>query len=123
MYLLFSHKLTKEQELDAKNTLNIKEFIYLPDNLQKLWSNIPPDINDIDRFLNPIKDFLKRNLKDGDFVLVQGDFGATCKIASFVKALKAKPVYATTVRDSKEELINGNIVKTSVFKHVMFRSF
>ena len=28
MILLFSHKLTKEQEIDAKNSLSIKEFIY-----------------------------------------------------------------------------------------------
>ena len=123
MYLLFSHKLTKEQELDAKNTLNIEEFVYLPDNLQKLWSNIPPDINDIDRFLNPIKDFLKQNINEKDFVLIQGDFGATCKMANFVKTLNATPIYATTIRDAKEELINGNIVKTSIFKHVKFRSF
>ena len=123
MYLLFSHKLTKEQEIDAIQNLKVKEFVYLPQDLQKIWSNIPADISDISKFLEPIKEFLKQNVKEKDFVLIQGDFGATCKMANFVKTLNATPVYATTIRDAKEELINGNIVKTSVFKHVMFRSF
>jgi hypothetical protein len=123
MFLLFSHTLTKEQEVDAIQNLKVKEFIYLPKNLQKIWSNVPADIENVDEFLEPIKEFLKQNVKEKDFVLIQGDFGATCKMANFVKTLNATPIYATTIRDAKEELINGKIVKTSVFKHVMFRSF
>ena len=122
MFLLFSHKLTKEQEIDAIQNLKVKEFVYLPQDLQKIWSNIPADISDISKFLEPIKEFLKQNVKEKDFVLIQGDFGATCKMANFVKMLNATPIYATTIRDAKEELINGKIVKTSIFKHVKFRS-
>jgi hypothetical protein len=123
MILLFSHKLTKEQQSDAIATLKVKEFIYLPDNLQSLWSNIPPDIDDLDKFLEPIKDFLKQNVKEGDFVLIQGDFGATYKMVNFVKKLSATPIYATTKRETQEKLIDNKIIKTSIFKHIAFRSY
>jgi hypothetical protein len=123
MFLIFSHTITQYQIKDAKNSLGIETFVYLPQELQKLWSNIPPDISDIGKFLEPIKNYLKQNLQPNDYVLVQGDFGATCKIASFVKTLNAKPIYATTIRDAQEKIIDGKVVKTSTFKHIMFRSF
>lgn len=123
MFLLFSHKLTKEQEDDAKNSFGIKNFIYLPQDLQELWSNIPPEIEDLDNYLEPIFKYLQENIKDGDYALVQGDFGATCKVANFVKSLNATALYATTKRNAVEKVVDGKMVKTSVFKHVRFRSY
>ena len=123
MFLLFSHTLTNEQEIDAMQNLKVKEFVYLPKSLQKIWSNVPADIENVDEFLEPIKEFLKQNVKEEDFVLIQGDFGATCKMVSVAKSLNAIAIYATTVRDSKEEIVDGKIVKTSFFKHIMFRRF
>jgi len=43
LFLLFSHKLTLSQKEYAKNEFGIKDFIYLPTNLQQLFSNIPPE--------------------------------------------------------------------------------
>ena len=123
MFLLFSHKLTSLQEEDAKKSLKVKEFIYLPPDLQDLWSNIPPDIEDLDNYLKPIFNYLKENIQKGDYALVQGDFGATCKVANFVKGLNAVAVYATTKRNSVEKNVDGKIVKTSTFEHVRFRKF
>jgi|AAUQ01.1.fsa_nt_gi hypothetical protein len=123
MALVFSHKLTLEQIEDAKESLGVEEFIKLPKDLQLLWSNIPPELENLDRELEPIKEFLKDNIKNGDFALVQGDFGATCKIVSFVKSIGATPIYATTKREVKEKEINGKVVKTSLFKHIRFREF
>ena len=54
--------------------------------------------------------------------MVQGDFGATCAIASFVNSLKGVAVYATTKRNVMEER-DGKIIKTSIFEHVRFRKF
>ena len=123
MFLLFSHTLTKEQIEDAKNNLGVEEFISLPQTLQQLWSNIPPDIKDLTSYLEPIKEWLQKQLKVGDYVLVQGDFGATCKMVSFVKRQNAKPIYATTKRNAIEIVENGKIIKKSIFKHVRFREF
>jgi len=123
MILLFSHTLTPEQKEDAKKTLKVDEFISLPDELQKLWSNVPPEIENLDNYLEPIFNYLRKNLKKGDFILVQGDFGATCKTAEFVKSLKTVPVYATTKREVVEKKEGDKVVKISTFKHVMFRKF
>jgi hypothetical protein len=123
MFLLFSHTLTQEQIKDAKKSLEIEEFVKLPQNLQELWSNIPPDIKDLNSYLEPIKEWLKEHLKSEDYALIQGDFGATCKMAKFVKEHSAKAVYATTQRNAKEKMVDGKIVKTSIFKHIMFREF
>jgi len=123
MILLFSHTLTPEQKEDAKETLKVDEFISLPKNLQKLWSNVPPEIENLDNYLEPIFKYLKENLKKKDYVLVQGDFGATCKTAEFVKSLEAVAVYATTKREVIEKKENNKIVKTSIFKLIRFRKF
>jgi len=123
MFLLFSHKLTQAQIINAKEQFGVGEFTYLSDELQHLWSNIPPDIVDLKEYLEPIKTYLSQNLKKDDVVLIQGDFGATCQMANLVKSFGVKAVYATTRRSVQEKTIDGKVVKTSVFEHVRFREF
>ncbi|SFV63254.1 Uncharacterized protein MJ1673 [hydrothermal vent metagenome] len=123
MILLFSHKLTAEQIADAKASLGVEEFVALDNDLQNIWSNIPASLENLSDYLQPIRDFLTADIQKGDVALVQGDFGATCAIASFVKSLGGVAVYATTKRDVVEKEIDGKIVKTSVFEHVRFREF
>ena len=50
--LLFSHILTESQISELKNHFNIETITYLPDYLQNIWSNIPPDYIDIDKKLS-----------------------------------------------------------------------
>ena len=123
MILLFSHKITPQQIADAKSSFGVEEFVALDENLQQIWSNIPADLEDVVEYLQPIRDFLIEHIEEDDVVLVQGDFGATCAMASFVKSLGGVAVYATTKRNVEEKEINGKIVKTSVFEHVRFRKF
>ncbi len=123
MILFFSHSLTQAQRVDAKKSLEVENFLALPGELQQLWSNIPPYLEDLDSYLKPLKEYLLDNLKSGDVVLVQGDFGATCNIVSFVKSLGGVAVYATTKRDVKERVVDGKVVKSSVFEHIIFRRF
>lgn len=123
MMLLFSHKLSDEQIEDAKKSYNIENFIYLPKELQDLWSNIPPDIDTLERLLYPIKVFLKEQAKKDDLVLIQGDFGASFLMVKFSKTLELLPVYATTKRLAKEYIENGKNVKETIFKHRRFREY
>ena len=51
LFLLFSHTLTDGQKQDAKNSLLVESFISLTPQLQKLWSNIPEDKRDINKYL------------------------------------------------------------------------
>ena len=123
LILLFSHNLTDVQKQDAKGSFGVEQFVVLPKNLQTIWSNVPAELEDIGEYLQPIRDYLVDVMQQDDVVLVQGDFGATCAIASFVKSLDGVAVYATTKRNVEEQEIDGKIVKTSVFEHVRFRRF
>ncbi len=123
MILLFSHKLTPEQITDAKSSFGVEEFLLLDDDLQNIWSNVPADLEDVVEYLQPVRDFLIENMNEDDVALVQGDFGATCAIASFVKSLSGVAIYATTKRNVVEKESDGKIVKTSIFEHVRFRKF
>jgi len=123
MYLLFSHKLTEEQIKDAKINLGVREFIYLPENLQKIWSGIPPEIDCVSDYIRPIKEFLAQTSEKGDFVLIQGEFGAVVDMVKYCKKNGLIPVYSTTKRVSYEEKQGDKVIKKSVFNHVRFRRY
>lgn len=123
LHLLFNHNLTDKQRKDATKSFHIDEFVSLPDDLQQLWINIPADLKSLNCYLNPIETYLKDSVKSGDYVLIQGDFGATCKMVGFAKQLGAIPVYATTKRDVIEVKEGNAVIKKSVFQHKMFRRY
>lgn len=123
MFLLFSHKLTAEQIQNAKENFGISEFVYLPENLQKIWSNIPPEGSlDMSPFLIY---FQEMKLSSPDIVLVSGDFGATVFMVDRIQnQFNCRAVYATTAREVVEKTLpDGSIKKESVFKFVQFRKF
>jgi hypothetical protein len=123
MILLFSHILNQQQIDDAKNSLHVSEFISMPQDLQKIWSNLDADLETIATSLEPIKIFLQKNSNKGDVVLIQGDFGASYMMVSFAKELRLTPVYATTKRTISEIIENEKTVKKSVFEHRRFREY
>ena len=124
MLLLFSHKLTQKQKDEAKDVYNVNNFIYLPDNLQSIWSAVSPDITSLEDVLKPIKSFVDKNIKKNDVVLIQGDFGATYEMVNYVKSKNAIAVYATTKRDIVEYINEkGEYMKKTVFEHRRFREY
>ncbi len=123
MFLLFSHNLTNDQIKDAKENLKVNKFIYLPKELQNIWSNIPPEVEDITDYLKPIKEFLKNNANDGDYVLIQGDFGATYNMVNYAFENNLIPIYATTKRVVKEVIEDGKVITIREFKHCRFRKY
>lgn len=123
MFLLFSHKLNSLQKEDAEKTYDIKEFIYLPDCLQKIWTTIDPTLDDLEKVLEPIKLFLKKNSNSEDFVLIQGDFGACYSLVTYCDILNLIPVYATTRRVSVDKTEGEKTIKTSIFQHVKYRRY
>jgi hypothetical protein len=101
--LLFSHNLTDEQHIDIKKSLKVNTIYNLPSNLQKMWSQVPTDRDLIfSDYLKDIERFLLTNLDSGDFVLIQGDFGATYYMINFCKLHSFIPIYSVNKRVSKE---------------------
>jgi len=123
LILLFSHTLTPTQERDAEQSLGIDTFVALPEELQKLWSSVPPDMESLAEYLSPIREFVAEVSSEGDAVLIQGDFGATYHLVSYALSLGLTPLYATTKRDVVEIREGDSVVKRSVSEHVRFRVY
>ena len=123
LFLLFSHTLTPAQEQDAKESLDIEQFVTLPTELQQLWSNIPPHLRELSDYLAPLKEYIRNHAKEGDVFLVQGDFGGCYEMVNFIKSLGFKAVHSTTKRDVVEKMVNGKVEKFSRFEHVIFRRY
>lgn len=123
MILLFNHTLTNAQKEDALSSLDVKEFIPLPKELQHTWSNIPTDVASLLMLLSPIREFITKEAKKGEYILIQGDFGATYAMVEFSKSLGLIPIYATTKREVIETKQGDKVVKKSIFKHERFRKY
>lgn len=120
LFILLNHALTDAQKSEAKKRFGIENFVNITN---EKWSNIPPEADNISEFLSEFALSLKSNAKKGDYLLIQGDFGATYALVRFALNLGITPIYATTKRISLEENENGvKIIKKS-FIHEQFREF
>ncbi len=122
--ILFNHRLTDEQELDAVDLLGVDEFCAPPVEVSSLWKAIPPDATELRHVLGPVFTWLDIEGKPGDYLLVQGDFGATCMVVDYATRTGLKPVYATTRRiTSQRENDDGSVEIIHRFHHVRFREY
>jgi len=122
LYLLFSHRLTEEQEKDAYKQFGIGSIVYLRKELLDIWTSIPAEAAVLEPVLEPIVKYFEV-LLEGDYVLVQGDFGATYILVNWIRSRGAIPVYATTKREVIEKQEGNKSIKTSVFQHVRYRIY
>ncbi len=126
-----NHILTPDQ-LSEVNKLGM-EVMELPDNVKQAWSNVTP--SNINRVIDLVIDSTNIILStdeslgctsDEDYfiegVLVAGHPGAVYQLCSKLMADGIKCFYAHTERQSIEREVNGEVIKTSVFKHKGFFS-
>ena len=124
LFLIFNHTFTEAQRVDARTSLRVDRIVTLPQELQAIWSNIPPDAPAIRAVLESLQFWLQSQAIEGDFVLIQGDFGACFLMVSFARDLGIIPVYSTTRRHAQEEVQpDGSIKLMHRFEHVRFRKY
>jgi hypothetical protein len=124
LFLLFNHKFTPLQEREAAAVLGVTSVVTLPAGLQDLWSDIPPDLEKLSGYLEPVRQWLLSHASKDDFVLVQGDFGACYLMVSFAMERGLIPVYSTTQRKAVEECLpDGSVMLTHQFQHRIFRRY
>ncbi|MDU1443549.1 MAG: CRISPR-associated protein Csx20 [Clostridium cochlearium] len=124
MFLLFSHELTEGQIKEAENRFKIEKFIYLTDELQKLWSNIPPEGELDETYIKEFKDFISSKSEKGDYILIQGEFGMTYNMVQWSFKKGYIPIYASSKRVYKYiQKEDGTIENIHIFKHVNFRRY
>lgn len=122
--MIFSHELTEPQQKEAYEAFGAEAIYALPQELNQLWSNIPAALPELAGFLRPVTQWLESQVHEGDFLLIQGDFGATYLMIEWGFRHKCIPVYATTERKViKEVLGNNEVVTHRVFEHVQFRRY
>jgi hypothetical protein len=124
LFHIFNHTLTDAQVDDAREHLGVECIVSPPERLQNLWRQVPADLEGIDGYLAPVKDWLAAEGRPGDFVLVQGDFGATWIMVNHAFKLGLVPVYSTTERQAEETITGDGAVRlVHHFQHRRFRRY
>lgn len=124
LFTLFNHTFTGDQEKDAYRSLGVQNIVSPPPAIQACWVKIPPDLADITGHLEPVLEWLRTIPNPGDYILTQGDSGATFMIVNECFTLGLIPVYSTTLRNAKEQPgENGQIDIIHRFSHVCFRGY
>lgn len=124
LFLLFNHQITETQREDASKSLGVGRIMDLPAGLKQVWGDIPADLPEIGAFLEPVRKWLEEESRPGDFVLIQGDFGACYLMAGFAFEKGLVPVYSTTDREVEEERGADGLVKvTHAFRHRIYRKY
>jgi len=124
MFLLFSHQLTMDQEESARTAFGVTSFHPPPEAVLAVWSQIPPDTTDLSPILQPVESWLEQHAQKGDLVLIQGDFGATFLMVNHALSLGLIPVYATTQRQARDNILSDGRIETHhVFKFKRFRVY
>lgn len=123
-FSIMNHNLSKRQKEEIVKSLGVKSILELPEKLKKIWLNLSPvGALDVDN-LSQIVNWLKENTKYDDYVLVQGEFGATFYIVDFCFKHGLMPLYATSKREYDEIILkNDNVKRTHIFNHVQFRRY
>jgi hypothetical protein len=124
LFLLFNHQFTPAQHQAAREELGVRQVVSLPPRLQDLWGQMPPEVPALRDYLEPVRVWLAAAARPGDYVLVQGDFGATYLMVGWAREQGFIPVYATTSREAVEEhRPDGSVKMVHYFQHQRFRRY
>lgn len=124
LLLLFNHTLTTAQHDAASRELGITQLVTPPLPLQQLWSNIPPESERLLPLLEPLLVWMGDTGQQGDYILIQGDFGACFLMINQSLQRGLVPIYSTTTRQAYEKhLEDGSVQLEHTFKHVRFRTY
>ena len=121
--VLMSHDMSKEQKLDAQNSLDISNIVEAPKNIKSIWANINPVGNLDQAELSKITNWIEQNSNTDDYILVQGEFGATFYIVDYCFKKGLIPVYATTKRRVTETREGDKVITNRIFVHEGYRKY
>ena len=121
-YVLLNHELTDSQIAEVQE-MGANSIIQPPQDIKDFWANVAPAGDLPLDTLRLVTGWLAEG-SAGDYVLAQGDFGATYYVVNWCFANGRIPVYATTGRVYQSQpLPDGSIRQTHIIKHVNFRNY
>lgn len=122
--LIFSHRLTPDQERELAERWKAGKFVYLPPELQELWAGVPPEVESLEPYLEPLFRWMAGSAAPGDLAFIQGEFGAVYLTVNRAFELGLIPIYATSRREVRENCLpDGSVIQERIFKHVRFRIY
>lgn len=123
LIVLMSHEMTKYQREDAYKSFKIDSIIEANKNIKDIWANINP-ISSLDLTkLDIVIDWIKEVSNKDDYILVQGEFGATFYIVDYCFKNNLIPIYATSKRQVSEHKECEKIITNRIFSHISFRKY
>ncbi len=124
LFILLNHTLTEEQIEEAKNKLKVNNIVELSLEQKNMWAQMPPDEKQHKKYVEEIINWLGKNADKGDYILVQGEFGATFTVVDFCLKNGFVPIYAVSERREEEvKHPDGSVEKKLIFKHKCFRKY
>ena len=121
--VLMSHDMSEIQKNDAYEKLKVTKIIEAPSEIKKIWGNINPISNLDTKFLEPVVLWISQSSKEEDYVLVQGEFGATFYIVDYCFKNNLIPVYATSLRRVDEIRQGDRVITNRVIVHEGYRNY
>lgn len=121
-FCLLNHQLTQNQIKELKEGFSVLEIVYPPEEISKLWSQIPATKTVDKSIINKITNWLLP-AENQDVLIVQGDFASTFIIADFALKKELIPICATTKRVAKESRQGETVKREYIFEHVCFRKY
>lgn len=116
-----NHNMTADQIAEVvKYGMEVME---LPENIKAAWGQLDP--TSIPYIVNDIWSYVTGLMKESvkiEAALVAGQPGAVYQLTQNLVKERIKVFYAHTKRVSVEKEVNGEVVKTNVFKHEGFYS-
>ncbi|MBV5329965.1 MAG: hypothetical protein JZU65_20460 [Chlorobium sp.] len=124
LFLFFNHTFTLSQQDNARTEMGVDAIIEPPMELRRHWAEVPPTEAQLLPYLQPVFAWINEHALPGDFILVQGEFGACYLLVRFALDMGLVPIYATTERHAREErLTDGRVKMEHTFDHVRFRRY
>jgi len=124
MFILLNHSVSTLQKQTAENQFHVQRFVEMPDMLKQAWKQIPPGLERLKDYLSPFKTWLSKNSRKGDYIIIQGDFGAVYSMVEYSITSGLVPVYATSARKASETVnADGSIRMEHIFKFCSFRQY
>lgn len=102
--VFLSHDLDEIQKKELKERYEVEEIIFLPENLQKIWSNVYCDEN-YEKDLEKLKIFMNNNLEENDCIIAQGNWGYVYTLVTEAKKKNYIPLYGFSYRDGEDKIV------------------
>ena len=125
VFVLLNHELSELQLKELRQQLQIKSVVCADDDVIALWKQVPSNGElPLDTLKSKVIGWFEQRAEEGDYVLVQGEFGASFYIVDYCFQKGLVPIYGTSRREYTERKNNnGGVVRQHVYRHVCFRKY